>query len=239
MNCPYCRSAIEPDPHAQKICEGCATPHHVECFQENGGCTLFGCKFAPPDEPKVEVRTMEVARAVALTGTASPAFAPQRTFTGFGDVQAPVLMRPAAPVVAPDTIAPPPPPPFATSTSAPPPLAMAAAVSAQAPAVATASAPRPEPQRFITPGGIFDSVPDASGNLVASRQPKHRHIYILLGLGLGILGAHNFYAGYRKMAIIQLCLTVLTLFFAAPITAIWALVEICTIDRDSQSVEFD
>src|SRR5258706_13662385 len=100
MICPYCRSPIDPDPQTQKICEGCATPHHVECFEENGGCTLFGCKFAPPDEPKVQVGTVEVARAVALTGHPSLAYAPQRTFTGFGDVQAPILMSHVAPAPA-------------------------------------------------------------------------------------------------------------------------------------------
>src|SRR5215468_10247385 len=99
--CPYCRTEIEDS--AVVTCEGCGTPHHAECLQENGGCTLFGCKFAPPDDPKVQVTTGEVSQA--------PAPLPPLRFaaaTGFGDVSGPIAI---APTVLGEPPPPPPPPP--------------------------------------------------------------------------------------------------------------------------------
>lgn len=39
--CPYCKTAI----HAEevKVCGTCSMPHHLACWQENQGCTTFGC----------------------------------------------------------------------------------------------------------------------------------------------------------------------------------------------------
>ena len=42
--CSYCGSdfgelAIE--------CPSCETPHHRQCWRENGGCTVYGCTSAP------------------------------------------------------------------------------------------------------------------------------------------------------------------------------------------------
>src|SRR5205807_486639 len=73
MVCPYCRTEIEPTASTEGIttCEGCNTPHHQECFAENGGCTLFGCKFAPPDEPKVQLNHHEIS--AAFVSGSSPA----------------------------------------------------------------------------------------------------------------------------------------------------------------------
>ncbi len=246
MICPYCRTSIDPDPQAQKVCEGCATPHHPECFAENGGCTLFGCKFAPPDEPKVQVGALDVARAVPMTVPGQPPlYGAPRVITGFGDIQAPMIITPAVAAPRPAVAAPPPPPPPPSSGAAPsanagaPAPAAAAAAPALTPAAVAPAALAADQQRFVTPGGIFDAAPDSAGNMVANQHPKSRLAFILLGLTLGIFGAHNFYAGYRKQAIIQLCITVLSVFYAAPITAIWAITEICTVDRDSKMVEFD
>lgn len=44
----------------------------------------------------------------------------------------------------------------------------------------------------------------------------------ILGLVLGFLGAHNFYLGYKKRAIVQLVLTVLS---AGTISIIWGIIE--------------
>jgi TM2 domain-containing membrane protein YozV len=59
------------------LCEGCATPHHQDCYAENGGCTIFGCVKAPMEEPKMQISAPEVARANVTTpqylpGTAAP-----------------------------------------------------------------------------------------------------------------------------------------------------------------------
>ncbi|MGH9522531.1 MAG: NINE protein [Terriglobales bacterium] len=99
--CPYCRTPVDTGEEA-KTCEGCGTPHHAECYAENGGCTLFGCKFAPPDDPKVEVTVGEVSQAVAVGGYTTAYSSPP---TGFGDVTAPAVVA-----IAPAAVPPPPPP---------------------------------------------------------------------------------------------------------------------------------
>ena len=70
------------------------------------------------------------------------------------------------------------------------------------------------------------------------RAPKARIAFIMLGIFLGALGAHNFYAGYVKRGILQLCLSVATLGYAAVVSWIWAIVEVCTVDRDARDVSF-
>jgi hypothetical protein len=44
--CPYCQSRI-PLRAARIICPACKTPHHRECWRENGGCTTYGCVESP------------------------------------------------------------------------------------------------------------------------------------------------------------------------------------------------
>jgi TM2 domain/Prokaryotic RING finger family 1 len=73
----------------------------------------------------------------------------------------------------------------------------------------------------------------------AVREPRNRTSYILLGALLGAFGAHNFYAGYYKKAGIQLAITVLTLGFGSPMSWMWAVIDICTIDRDVRGVQFE
>lgn len=41
--CPYCQFPIKKDSEAVK-CSACKVPHHQECWEENGGCTTFGCQ---------------------------------------------------------------------------------------------------------------------------------------------------------------------------------------------------
>ncbi|MGE0711922.1 MAG: RING finger protein [Planctomycetota bacterium] len=42
LTCPFCRAPIsEEDPLAR--CDACFTPHHPSCFEEGGGCSLYGC----------------------------------------------------------------------------------------------------------------------------------------------------------------------------------------------------
>jgi TM2 domain-containing membrane protein YozV len=69
--------------------------------------------------------------------------------------------------------------------------------------------------------------------------PKNRTTYIVLGALLGALGAHNFYAGYRKKGAIQLAITALTLGFGTPMSWIWAIIDICTVEKDSHGVQFE
>ena len=70
--CPYCRARIaldEPVTH----CEGCGTQHHTDCFQENGGCTIFGCSEAPAEEPKLTVSAPDLASAGSTTSMTASA----------------------------------------------------------------------------------------------------------------------------------------------------------------------
>lgn len=68
--------------------------------------------------------------------------------------------------------------------------------------------------------------------------PKGRIIYILLAVLLGHLGIHNFFAGYKRNAIIQLVVTIVTCGFGALVTWIWAIVEACTVTKDADGVDF-
>lgn len=195
--CPYCRSGIDGD--TGTVCEGCGTPHHQECLQENGGCTLFGCKFAPPDDPKLQVTTGDVARAVAA-GAIPFGYAQA---TGFGDVNGSLAVVPA---ISPDV--PPPPPP-------PPGMGFRATV---------------DPPVIPTGAATLFAEPEV--------KPKSRLSFILLGIFLGSFGVHNFYAGYTARGLAQLALTVFTLFYGSVVTWIWALVEVCTVNRDKNNVSF-
>lgn len=69
-------------------------------------------------------------------------------------------------------------------------------------------------------------------------MPKSRIAYILLGIFLGGLGIHNFYAGYTGKAVAQLLITVLSGGFLGLITAIWAIIDICVVTKDANGVPF-
>ena len=61
---------------------------------------------------------------------------------------------------------------------------------------------------------------------------KSRSIYILSALFLGVLGIHNFYAGYYWWAIIQLLLTATGAGFFVVVP--WVLIEIFVIKKDAK-----
>jgi hypothetical protein len=88
-------------------------------------------------------------------------------------------------------------------------------------------------------GGFAGQDPAPPAEEPEMHQPKNRTSFIVLGALLGAFGAHNFYAGYYKKAGIQLAITVLTLGFASPMSWMWAVIDICTIDRDSRGLQFE
>src|ERR1700709_2153686 len=90
--------------------------------------------------------------------------------------------------------APPPPPLPAGSGVAPPPLAMQSY----------------SPQGF---GGM--AVAPYGYGYGSYVQPKSRVAFVLLAVFLGSFGAHNFYAGYTRKAVIQLSITLCTCFWAS------------------------
>lgn len=40
--CPFCKTEIQ-EGDAVKVCPSCGIPHHEACWEENKGCTTFGC----------------------------------------------------------------------------------------------------------------------------------------------------------------------------------------------------
>lgn len=170
--CPYCRMSYDQEGLVKVHCTGCGTPHHEDCYQENGGCTVFGCSCAPADDPKLQVSQNDLQAAAAHTSQ-------------------PVAQMYATP---------------------------------QLPSMYGAAA---------TPG--YPYVQPVAGY---GLPPKSRTSFVVLGIFLGAFGAHNFYAGYTGKAVAQLCLTILSFFYLAVISWVWAVIEICSIDKHSAGVSF-
>ncbi|HEY1678714.1 MAG TPA: NINE protein [Candidatus Sulfotelmatobacter sp.] len=80
------------------------------------------------------------------------------------------------------------------------------------------------------------TVPEAPPEV---HEPRNRMTFILLGALLGAFGAHNFYAGYVKKGWIQLAITLLTLGFASPMSWMWAVIDICTVNNDAHGVQLE
>jgi TM2 domain-containing membrane protein YozV len=188
--CPYCRMPFDEKAPPKIYCTACGMPHHEDCYQENGGCTVFGCARAPADDPKLQVSYSDLqAAAAAPLVSAAPAPSTAMLPSRYGG-----------------------------------PLGLSAPASGTpVPASPAASAPG---TAYVQP------VP------IAGHPPKSRTTYIVLGIFLGAFGAHNFYAGYTGRAVGQLCLSVLTLFYLAIASWIWAVVEICVVDKDSAGIKF-
>jgi TM2 domain-containing membrane protein YozV len=190
--CPYCRMAFDEAAPPKIFCTACGMPHHEDCYRENGGCTVFGCKCAPADDPKLQVSQSDLSAIPVAAQSYAPApqsyAAPQYQPSAYGG-------------------------PLGLSQAA-------AAAPAQVPASGATGY-----QPYISP-------------LSFDRPRKSRTTYIVLGIFLGALGVHNFYAGYVGRAVGQLCLTLLTLGYLGIISWIWAIIEICIVEKDSTGLNF-
>jgi TM2 domain-containing membrane protein YozV len=196
--CPYCRWAVEEPEREAIVCPGCGTPHHSDCYAENGGCTVFGCSAAPEEEPKVSLSGADLVAPGFVRGV---------------QTQSIPAVRPA------------PPPP----------------VNGAATAKQTVSPQYNAGSVLFRPAPVIPSSPAAAPAYVdftPHPDAKPQHTFILLGSFLGMFGAHNFYAGYRRKAFVQLGITVLTLGFAIPMTWVWAIIDVFTIQEDSNGVKF-
>ena len=67
---------------------------------------------------------------------------------------------------------------------------------------------------------------------------KMKAIYVVLGFFLGAIGIHNFYAGYKRRAIAQLVITVLSFGYLLLVSWIWAIVEIVIVNDDASGRPF-
>ena len=144
--------------------------------------------------------------------------------------------EPKLSVSTPDLAAVPATPPAVVGTRLPPPPPPGVVVSPAATLELSDAANRVVPSMF---GGFAGQDAVAPTEQAEIREPKHRTSYIILGALLGAFGAHNFYAGYYKKAGIQLAITLLTLGLGSPMSWMWAVIDICTIDRDSGGVQFE
>ncbi|MDP9340320.1 MAG: TM2 domain-containing protein [Acidobacteriota bacterium] len=97
----------------------------------------------------------------------------------------------------------------------------------------TAGAPPPP---LPSPRGVY--APLLPAHLFPVAKPKKRVQFVLLAIFLGMFGAHNFYAGYTKKGFMQVCFTVLTCFYAAVVSWVWAIVEACIVNTDADGEQF-
>jgi TM2 domain-containing membrane protein YozV len=67
------------------------------------------------------------------------------------------------------------------------------------------------------------------------KTAKSRGVYIILGLFFGLLGVHNFYAGYLGRGAIQLLLVLLLGWFVVGlvVVGIWVIIELFTVRKDA------
>lgn len=68
---------------------------------------------------------------------------------------------------------------------------------------------------------------------------KNKWCFILLGVFFGAFGIHNFYTGYISRGFVKLLLTVFSGMMLAWVSWIWAIVEVCTVRRDSDGRPFE
>lgn len=102
----------------------------------------------------------------------------------------------------------------------------------------------PEGARFCPGCGGLATVGNAAtapdGSCRRQDPGKSRISYVLLGIFLGCLGVHNFYAGYTGRAVTQLLITLLLGWLIIPwlVVYIWCIVEVCTVRMDGRGNYF-
>jgi TM2 domain-containing membrane protein YozV len=118
----------------------------------------------------------------------------------------------------------------------PPPSASQAAYVQPLAAYGPPSIPHGAPMAFApAPQVIYVQAP------ALYRPTKSRAAYVLLGLFLGPLGIHNFYAGYAGRAVVQLLITLaLGWMLGVPIVLVWIwnLIEVVAVTKDAAGYRF-
>ena len=73
--CPYCRSSMQPG--AQVIvCNACGSALHTECWQQNDGCTTFGCLGRPTTVPPPARLTPSISPPLLSENNPPPGYLP-------------------------------------------------------------------------------------------------------------------------------------------------------------------
>ncbi len=100
------------------------------------------------------------------------------------------------------------------------------------------------PQQFVAPPAppqvvIQQNLYGAPYQQMIARPPKSRVSYILLGIFLGGLGIHNFYAGYSGRGIAQLLIILFLGWMIIPIFFIWTwvIIEIIVVKSDAYGMQ--
>ena|SRR5690606_217819 len=67
------------------------------------------------------------------------------------------------------------------------------------------------------------------------KQAKSRGVYVILGLFLGLLGIHNFYAGYFGRGASQLLIVMILGWFVIGlvVVALWVIIELFVVTHDA------
>ena len=83
-------------------------------------------------------------------------------------------------------------------------------------------------------------VATGKGSAIVDPEAKSRTGYILLGIFLGYLGIHNFYAGYTGKGLTQLLISVLLCWTVIAVIAmeVWAIIDVCTVTQDAKGKYF-
>jgi TM2 domain-containing membrane protein YozV len=90
----------------------------------------------------------------------------------------------------------------------------------------------------------FDPTPTRERGDYRPSDQKSRIAYILLGVFLGLLGIHNFYAGRTGSGVAQLLITLISIplmffcigFVTIFVPVVWVLVEMIVVDEDGNNV---
>ena len=97
----------------------------------------------------------------------------------------------------------------------------------------------PPPPAYAAPAQTVLASPPPPAAAAPAGQ-KDRIAFILLGVFLGTLGIHNFFAGYTARGVAQILVTLLVGWLIVPwiAVAIWNLVEVITVTKDAHGVPF-
>ena len=89
--------------------------------------------------------------------------------------------------------------------------------------------------RPMRPLGLAGNMGSQQSAPIVVKAARSRGVFIILAILLGLLGIHNFYAGYHGRGAAQLLITILLgwIYIGLLINFVWILVELFTVTRDA------